>query len=488
MSAALSPDRHDGGRAMADGGGAVGTGVALTAAAVLFAVTHMQDLVDVAAPIALAVVALVGLGRMSLPRRIAAEVPLFAILGAYLLAVSIANDSLANLSPVEFIARHGKIFYIVVLFIIFYLFKPGCAIERAAFRGAIVMAVILSVLSLFSYFVSPIRWETIKFTNQNAIQGLFGGKNPMAGSMGALLVLLLLSYVNRGNRFAPIHRPALIALAGLLVAVAFLFAKSRGYALGVFGAFGWLAARTMLADWTTGRLSRRTLAYALVCVGFVGAVLALGGDRYQDAFQDDPNVSTRFELWERAARMFAMSPVLGLGLGSFQAVNTTIETVVPGLLAFKAGGSYRSGHIEHDVEGGMHVHNVYLQMLVDGGLIGVGLFFAILVMILRRAVLVRRMRGGPESDVLAMARFNAALTVAMFIYLAISGVTAGFTFTSPTMSWVFFLAGARLIRQHQHLAALARKAAASMPTPIGAGAPPRAAGSGDLRGASGGRP
>jgi len=419
----------------------------------------MQDVANIAAPIGLILVLLFGLGRCSIPGRIAIEIPLFLVLAAYLIAVSLANDAIANLSSVEFMARYGKVVYIVGLFIVFYLFKPGCAVERTAYRAAILAALILSAFSLYSYFVSQIVWNDIKFTNENAIQGLFGGKNPMAGCMGTILALLLLSFANRATPFSPLHNPVLITAAAVVIAAAFLFAKSRGYALGILATFGWLALRTALLDWTNYRWSRQTFAYAVVCVGFVAAVLVFGGDRYEEAFENDPNVVTRFDLWDRAAKMFFMSPIIGLGLGTFQAVDTTIESVIPGILAFKTAGYYLPGHIEHDIEGGMHVHNVYLQILVEGGLIGFVLFFAILALLVRRAVVVGRMPVASDDGFLALVQFNAAIVVSMFIYLAMSGVTAGFTFTSPTMSWVFFVAAARLARQHQHLAKMARRTA-----------------------------
>lgn len=437
---------------------AVKLGPALGLAGVAFAAAHMQDVFDIAAPITLVALMLVGFTRCSIPARIAIEILLFLLLSGYLFSVSLANDALANLSPIEFIARFGKIIYIAGVFVAFYLFKPHCAVERVMYRAAILVALVLSVASLYSYFVAPIQSGDIRLSNDNAIQGLFGGKNPMAGCTGAILVLLLLSFVARATPYAPLRSEVVIGIASVLVGATFLFAKSRGYALGIMAAFGWLAVRTALLDWTNFRVSRQTLAYVTACLGFLAAVLVFGGDRYEEAFDNDANVSTRFELWERAARMFLTSPIIGLGLGSFQAVSSSFETVMSGVLAFKISGFYLPGHIEHDVEGGMHVHNVYLQILVDGGLIGFMLFFAIIVLIVRRAVAVGRMAPVVDEGLQSLARLNAALVITMVFYLAVAGVTAGFTFTSPTMSWLFFVASARLVRQHQALAAMARSA------------------------------
>lgn len=427
-------------------------GIVLSLVAAMFAATHMQDVANIAALVALGLVVVAGIGRLGIPSRIPVEIVLFVVLGVYLFAVSLANDALANLTLVEFIVRHGKYYYIVGLFVVFYLFKPGCAIERVTYRGAIFFSVILSAASLYSYFVSPIQFSEFKLSNSNSIQGLFGGKNPMAGCMGAILLLLLLSVFNGDSRIATHYRQLLIGLAATFVAAAFLFAKSRGYALGLLAAIGWLAIRTILQDWSNYHLSSRTVAYGLGCVGFIVAILAFGGDRYENAFENDPNVETRFELWERALRMFFMSPIFGLGLGTFQAVNTTFETVIPGLLSFKTGGVYLPGHIEHDPEGGLHTHNVYLQLLVDGGIIGASLFLVTLALLVRRAIVVSRVLSGRDEEICVLARFNAAVVIVMFVYLAMAGVTAGFTFTSPTMSWIFFVAAARLARQHQYLA------------------------------------
>jgi hypothetical protein len=50
------------------------------------------------------------------------------------------------------------------------------------------------------------------------------------------------------------------------------------------------------------------------------------------------------------------------------------------------------------------------------------------------------------------ARFNGKLVVYLTIYLAIAGLTAGYTLISPGMCWLLYVALARLVRQHQYLA------------------------------------
>jgi O-antigen ligase len=280
-----------------------------------------------------------------------------------------------------------------------------------------------------------------------------GGKNPMAGSMGSILVILLLSTVERHKPGTPFRNLVLLGIMSTIVLAAFIFAKSRGYTLGLFAAILLLGVGAFLMDWTRNRLSSRSAIFAGALIALLGAGAVVMGDRYEDALEDDPNVTNRFALWDRAGDLFLRSPVIGFGLGSFQQVEASIEDVIPGLLAVKVGGYYLEKHREHDPFGGEHVHNALLQMMVDGGIVYVGLLFAAMGLALTRASQVLRWPAGQPVDdpILACARFNARVSICLFVYLAVSGVTAGFTFVSPTMSWVFFIALARLVRHHHYL-------------------------------------
>jgi O-antigen ligase len=159
--------------------------------------------------------------------------------------------------------------------------------------------------------------------------------------------------------------------------------------------------------------------------------------------------------------MFSISPLTGLGIGTFQQINIVVDKVIPGLVAVKTSGTYKEEVIRHSVEGGLHVHNVYLQLLVETGLVGTGLFLVFLVLPIRRGLpdksSIHPVVRADYDTVLNLARFNKMLAFYLLIFLAVTGLTSGYTLNSPTLAWLFFVSLSRLVRQHMYLKNVTKK-------------------------------
>jgi O-antigen ligase len=185
-----------------------------------------------------------------------------------------------------------------------------------------------------------------------------------------------------------------VRAAGVVVLViALVLTGSRS---GVVGAGVGLAITLLVRSrdpWVTGA---RTV-YALVALGLIATVALLSapggiaGDFLYEHASRAWTVDNRFALYTRALEQFAEHPLLGLGIGGFNELNTwSMEG--PG------------GHLP--------VHNTYLWALVDLGIAGGSLMAGIVVAAIWRCARAAVRRPAPEGAaqvagaLAAMAGFN----------------------------------------------------------------------------------
>lgn len=154
--------------------------------------------------------------------------------------------------------------------------------------------------------------------------------------------------------------------------LAFGLTQSRG---GIVG----LAVGLLLAVVLAGRARARILALVLTVVavglgyyfGYKPAHV-FGGDTTRGGLNGA--TSGRLDLWRVAVLIFKGHPVGGVGLGNFQTVEPSYATQAVNLTM-----------VRQIVQEQLVVHNTYLQMAADLGLVGLGLFLAILALPLRLA-------------------------------------------------------------------------------------------------------
>ncbi len=167
-----------------------------------------------------------------------------------------------------------------------------------------------------------------------------------------------------GNTFVRWAAVVMVLVAGLVAS------GSRG---GV-AAFG-LAA--LMLPFASGR--RRTTAIAVALLAALGvAWIGLGG--IVAAFETRGIRASRLDLWADMLPLVPDFPVFGVGLNAFSTAYPPYQTFWPGEWIGEA-------------------HNEYLQVLLDLGLVGAGLFAALLFLVFR-AALRGAARGGLELGLL----------------------------------------------------------------------------------------
>jgi putative inorganic carbon (HCO3(-)) transporter len=148
------------------------------------------------------------------------------------------------------------------------------------------------------------------------------------------------------------------AIAGVVLVAGAVATFSRGGALGMAAAVGWLLLRRVL-PW---RLFAAAAASLLV-LGLGALVFA--GPQLERAVQEKTfiaasNVDTRELRWQAAARMLTAHPVLGVGPGGFR-------------------GEYAAESHDAEVDEQTPVaHNMYLEVAAELGLPGFALFAGVI--------------------------------------------------------------------------------------------------------------
>lgn len=228
------------------------------------------------------------------------------------------------------------------------------------------------------------------------LQGASGDPNYFAAQVFAATALVLgLAATTRNLAIRFWLLLALLPLAYGLVA-----SQSRG---------GFIAAVAMAAAALILFKNRRVEVFAAVlAVGaLLGVWIATDSETWARITSNEDGGSGRTDLWTIAWRMSGDQPVAGVGLDNF-AVRSLEYTREPGELSDV-----------FQIERGQPVHNGYLSLLAETGIIGVGLFLALGIAVLRAGV-----RAASEFD---LAGDHAAATMTRATIVGLFGIlTAAF--------------------------------------------------------------
>lgn len=181
-------------------------------------------------------------------------------------------------------------------------------------------------------------------------------------------------------------------------------------------------------------LPKKTIIYGLLGVtGIVGAAfLVLSSQQLstmlqtritldiQSAGVSVGSIAFRVLLWQSAWSLFLTSPLLGIGFDNFLVLNEQ----TPNYAFIQALGGT-----------GLYVHNIYLQILAEMGIIGFVVFTMLLIAIYKRiAVTLKRMKDHPYRFV--FLGYSGVLTLWLFM-----GLTEAAIYTPVTAGFFFFVLG-----------------------------------------------
>lgn len=224
---------------------------------------------------------------------------------------------------------------------------------------ALGMAFFGSVLALFAMVqgfsgTGKLYWLWPVDAISASIYGPYINHNHYAGLMEMLIPLAAgIAFVERGSK------RVLLLFAAAVMTLTVVFSRSRGGMIGLAAELVFVC----LLLFRTQRSRRGTLAFFGGIAIIVAMVFSLGSDKMFERFAETHD-QYRLQIYRDSLKMAVQKPVLGYGLGTF-------STVYP---------AHRSFYTDLFVN---HAHNDYLEMLVDTGLIGLGLFVWFMVGVYR---------------------------------------------------------------------------------------------------------
>ncbi|RSN16438.1 polymerase [Streptomyces sp. WAC 05977] len=231
-------------------------------------------------------------------------------------------------------------------FLVLTVVLADVARREAPIRGVLLAmaagAAVAGLGALYSLFVD----------GQARASGPLEDPNDLAYFLVAAVPLFFLARRDTPRRMVSVSLVCAVVVAGATATF------SRGGALGLAAAAGWLFLRRVL--------SWRPLAVAVVAAGVLCLAATLfAGPRIERAFQEKThiaasNVDTRELRWQAAARLVATHPVLGVGPGGFREEYAAA-----------------SHNAELDEQTPV-AHNMYLEVAAELGLPGFALFAAVI--------------------------------------------------------------------------------------------------------------
>jgi O-antigen ligase len=270
---------------------------------------------------------------------------------------------------------------------------------------------------------------------QTAIQGRLtgGGGDPnlQAAAYVAAMFLamgLMSVYRRRAHRFG-------LVLAFILVTVAFFATQSRGGLIA-------LAFATMAALLVSPGQRRRILALVAVAAIIAAVAVAIRPDALQRITNFGGGSSGRSDIWNVATTIFDGHPIAGIGLAQFE--------VAEPRYALRPGEVTRVRYLAEKPD---PVHNTYLQLLAETGVIGLAGYLAVIAASLRASWLAARrfeLAGRPGYADLARASL-----------MGTTGMLAAIFFITDGNDWRLWL----LLGLGPALLALARQLPLQRPQP-----------------------
>lgn len=231
------------------------------------------------------------------------------------------------------------------------------------------------------------------------LTGPFAQPNELGIFCAALLPIAVTSLVLATTRL----RVAVLGLATALLAVAWAMSMSRGAWIGGVVALvclGLAAPRTRRALGSVGAAVLATCAASLtvpsstVLLGPIGDRIRSLGAPSQNQYDDRPLI------WAEAWRQATEHPWFGVGPGGYQAAASTSSSAI-------------------SAEPAEHPHDLYLAVLADRGVVGLGLGAVVLLgclLVVRRRVLEAGDRRTPDAETATRAIAVVAALVAVGVH------------------------------------------------------------------------
>lgn len=252
-------------------------------------------------------------------------------------------------------------------------------------------------------------------------EGRLGGGSGDPNLLAAQTVPALILALGLAVGARPLQRLALVPV-GILLIVGFAAAQSRG---GLLAAVAATLAYLILARRERGWV----VVFVLCAIGAAFAWFSLNPGALDRITSFDGGGTGRAELWRAGSAMWQDHPIVGVGIEGFQ--SEAVE------YARRLGPLNYSSFIAEEPH---VVHNTYLQMLAETGIVGFLLFMGVVLSCLRTG-----WRAAVRFDHIGDA--SMAVLARAVVVAGIATLAASFFLSNPTdrRTWVLLALGPALL-------------------------------------------
>jgi len=408
-------------------------------------IAHLIEPLPLATALAVIVFVAAHLDVLRWPQRWSLEMILAVVTIAYVTLLLVVHSTIF-IGDLGELARRVRIPYRLIVFMLFAMCDYRLMLEGPLLTTGMRVGCALAAVSLFYYFTDQTQEMFGRpFVMGENLVGLFGNHNVMASAMGALCVGAFAWWLHKRTfkMQLDLKLPELAALP--VLAVAFLMSKSRSFMLAAL-CVGLYAGFLRRGSGLVVRLG----SVALTIVAMIAGIYVLST---RDTENAQNNIHVRLKYYQRAAEMVPLSPIIGIGVGTFSEEKVSYSFQVPGLLAIRDTGELPPSRDFREIDEGAHVHNMYLETMLDVGLVGVVLLGTLFYSGVRRYLRMRKLANvtNDPSSQLERACLNGDMFMASLVFLLVSGLFSGFTLFGIPSSLILYAALGRMVALSQHI-------------------------------------
>lgn len=322
------------------------------------------------------VLPLVVVGKMRLPYKITPYIA--ALISCFVIATSVAAFRMGFLTRYALINKDlGLLIMLLSLFLIVNLVRSREQMYELM-RWLVFSAFVVNTVSLVGYMAELLWGIPTPFLEfEVRLTGLLIDPNAYGGYLVIIFLIQTSLLLARRNLFPPWF----MSLNALLLLLGIILTSSRsawiGLALGAM-VLAWFYRARFVMQFLWSLVSIMILSYLLFGLEFINTMIEIAQRKTQ--------IATRWELIQLGLKNFINSPLFGIGLGVFPLLS-----------------------------GGMIIHNTYVWILVEMGIVG---FIVLMAFLYRGAknywISIKTL---PEDRALAIGLFAG--------YCAMLGVAVG---------------------------------------------------------------
>ena len=292
---------------------------------------------------------------------------LLAPIAAFIIAISLSLINSKNIY-VSLYALVEKLVFISVYFI------AATQLEREL-RPKIVNGILLSgfivcLYGLLQYFKFDfILWAT---SFEGRISSSLGNPNFLAGYLVAVIPLAVASFINENKMLKKI----LLALNVILLITCLILTQTRGSWIAFAGSILALIILAGITYWNdSGKriMLKKFYAVTAIIIIIVSGYIISVNNTYTRKFKTifNPKIASVYERlfkWRTAQEMITDHPVLGVGIGAIKVNYALYQIEAKQKMRIILRGTSES-----------QVHNEYIQILAEAGVIGLAAFLSIII-------------------------------------------------------------------------------------------------------------